>query len=330
MQKIFLFLTALCFPTIALAAETFTVHTSRIDDRKAVFATVETVRRIMARARIGGTLGELAVTEGDRVQAGQKIAIVADQKIAMQLEANDQRTRSQQAQRDQAALDLKRAEELFASGTIAKARLDQARTVFQVAARAVGALSAERSVTGQTLAEGVVLAPVSGRVLAVRVSLGSVVMPGETIAEIATENYILRLSLPERHARFVKAGDTVSVGEHEVDEPLGLQGKTLFREAPRTGIIHKVYPEIRDGRMLADVDVAGLSDYFVGERVRTWVSTGQRNGLVVPDNYLYRRQGLMFAKLKDGAEVLIQPGHAVAGGIEVLAGLHDGDVVVTP
>ncbi len=48
--------------------------------------------------------------------------------------------------------------------------------------------------------------------LKVPVTEGSVVMPGETIVTIATNNYILRLQLSERHAQFMKAGDTILIG----------------------------------------------------------------------------------------------------------------------
>lgn len=313
-----------------VALPDYPLHLAQIDDRKAVFATVETIRRTMARARIGGTVGELAVTEGDLVQAGQKLAAVGDAKLLMQLDANEQRMRSQEAQRDQAESDLRRAKELFPLGAVAKITLEQAQTALLVAERGLSALKAERAVTSQQLAEGAVLAPTTGRVLSVPVSLGSVVMPGETIANIATRNYVLRAQIPERHARFIKTGDTVSVGDDEVEEPLGLQGKALFRKALQQGTVTKVYPELKDGRVTADIEVAGLDDYFVGERVKVWVSTGRRAGLVLPEFYLHRRYGLTFARLKDGTEVVVQTGPVHADGVEVLTGLRDGDIVVAP
>ena len=35
-------------------------------------------------------------------------------------------------------------------------------------------------------------------------------------------------------------------------------------------------------------------------------------------------------RLKDGAEVVVQLGSGDAGSVEILAGLNDGDEVVTP
>ena len=62
-------LAGLCPP--ALADETVTRR--QVDDRKAVIATVEPVRELRARARIGGTITSLAIREGDAATA--KLAI---------------------------------------------------------------------------------------------------------------------------------------------------------------------------------------------------------------------------------------------------------------
>jgi len=167
-----------------------------------------------------------------------------------------------------------------------------------------------------------VLAPGAGRVLSVPVSEGRVVLPGESIATLAEDNYILRLSLPERHAQFLRAGDKVLIGAR------GLQGGS--NETRREGRVRLVYPEIQGGRVIADVDVAGLGDYFVGERTRVYLTTGIRPTIIVPSAAVYRRAGANFIRLKDGAEVVVQPGEATADGIEILAGLHSGDIVVTP
>jgi hypothetical protein len=46
-------------------------------------------------------------------------------------------------------------------------------------------------------------------VLRVPVTIGTVVMPGESIATIAANAYLLRIEVPERHARFIRIGDPV-------------------------------------------------------------------------------------------------------------------------
>lgn len=304
------------------AAAEFTVRSTTLEDRKAVFATVETVDVTLARVRTGGTVAVLSVDEGDRVSTGQRIAVVADPKVQLELNAFDERIRSAQAQRDLAATELNRTRELFRTGTLPKARVDDAETAFEVASRTLAALKAERQVVAERHAEGAVLAPAAGRVLKVEVTEGSVLMPGEVVARIAAENYILRLQLPERHARFMNVGDTVQVGERGLD--------VKPQETLRQGTVKLVYPQIQGGRVIADVTVEGLGDFFVGERVKVHVATGRRPGFVVPDPYLYRRFGADYVKLKDGTEVVVQVGQDMGDSVEVLSGLRDGDVLVTP
>ena len=311
-----------CLLPTSLRANEFTVTTSQVEDQKAVVATVEPVHQLVARARIGGTIVALKAQEGDRVAAGQELATVADQKLVLQMQALDQRIRSQQAQRDQAKTDFDRIQELQRRGVSAQAQLDQARTQLDVGDRTLAARQADRSVLVQQMAEGAVLAPGAGRVLTVPVSEGRVVLPGESIATLAEDRYILRLSLPERHAQIMRAGDKVMIGARGLQEGAG--------EQRREGHVRLVYPEIQGGRVIADVDVEGLGDYFVGERTRVYVVTGMRAAIIVPGAAVYQRAGANFVRLKSGAEAVVQPGEARTNGVEILSGLRDGDVVVTP
>ncbi len=298
------------------------VQLRAVNDQKAVIATVEPVHELLARARIGGTITTLTVKEGDSVAAGDRIALVADQKLALQMQALQERFRAQQANRDQAQTNLDRVQKLRASGVASQAQLDQARTSLDVAERTLHALQSDRQVIEEQASQGAVLAPGAGRVLKVPVTEGSVVMPGETIVTIAANNYILRLQLPERHAQFMKVGDAILVGARGLREQQ--------RETLRRGHVVLVYPEIEQGRVIANVEVQGLGDYFVGERTRAYVATGTREALVIPEEAVYRKFGVSYVKLKNGAEAVVQVGLPVEGGIEILAGLHEGDVVITP
>jgi RND family efflux transporter MFP subunit len=307
-----------CIPA---AAGEFTVKPITVDDRKAVIATVEPVRQLVARARIGGTVASLEVREGDLVTSGRRIALVTDPKLALQIQAIDERIRSQVAQRDKAEADFKRTNELQRRGVSTQAQLDTAKAALDVAERTFKAMQSDRDVLVQQVAEGEVLPPGGGRVLTVPVSVGRVVMPGETIATLAEDTYILRLQLPERHARYMRAGDTVLIGGR------GSEDETI--ERLRKGKVRLVYPEIQGGRVVADVDVADLGDYFVGERTRVYVSTGLRETIVVPPGAVYRRTGVNYVDLKDGTPVVVQPGETRPEGIEILSGLRAGDIVVT-
>lgn len=304
------------------AAEPFTVKQQLVDDRKAVIAMVESVRDVQARARISGTVSLLNVREGDRVDEGQKIAVIGDPKLAIKGQGMDARIQAAQSTFDKAKIDFARASELRQSGYGTQAKLDEARANLQIAENNLQAARAEKQEVSQQATEGAVLAPSAGRILKVPVAVGSVIMAGETVATLAQENYILRLELPERHARFLRAGDAVLIGSRGLEDCNG--------EKLETGTVRLVYPEIKNGRVMADVEAPGLGDYFVGERTRVYVSTGQRPALIVPSAYMYRRAGVDYVKLENGMEIVVQPGQNLDGKVEILAGLNDGDVVVKP
>jgi len=308
--------------SLAASAAEFKVQLVSIDDQKAVLATVEPVKMMTARARIGGTVVVLKATEGMMVEAANDLAVVVDDKLALQIKAIDARIESQDAQRAKAELDLNRINELFQRGTASQAQVDQTKTVFDVANRQLSAIKSDRDVILQQTAEGTVRAPGQGRVLTVPVAEGSVVMPGETIATIAEDNYILRVELPERHARFMRSGDTVKIAGRGAAN--GDQGVL------RTGIVRVVYPEIKGGRVIADIAVDELGDYFVGERTRVYVSTGTRQAIVVPTSAVFLRAGIEYVRLRDGREIVIKTGEHRDDNVEVLSGLKAGDVVVTP
>ncbi len=309
------------FPLAAAqAAELYEVKVEAVDDRKAVVATVESVREVQARARISGTLSLLNVKEGDRVAAGDKIAVVGDPKLAIKAQGLEAGIQAAQTAYQKAQLDHARAKELRESGYGTQAKLDEARAALQIAENNLSAARSGKQEVAQQATEGAVLAPSAGRVLKVPVAAGSVVMAGETIAVLSQENYVLRLELPERHARFLKAGDTVVIGARGLQEGEKLQ----------LGTVKLVYPEIKDGRVIADVTASDLGDYFVGERTMVFVSTGQREALRVPLRALYRRAGIDYVRLESGAEIVVQTGEARDGKVEILAGLQAGDKVVMP
>ncbi|MQX34922.1 efflux RND transporter periplasmic adaptor subunit [Roseospira navarrensis] len=306
------------------SAEPLTVRPQTIADRKAVFATVESVDVLAARARLSGTVRDLTVDEGDAVTNGQRLALVVDEKLAPQMQALESQLNAQQATVDQARTDLRRARELRSQGAAPQSRLDSARTALEVAERQLDSLRSEMDVLRQQVSEGEVLAPAAGRVLEVMISDGSVVLPGEPIARVATERFILRLRLPERHARFIETGDSVRVGPRG----LGLETGDVSADDWRTGTIVKVYPELRNGRVIADVRVDDLGGYFVGERALVDIVTGQRTAYVVPPDYVSTRFGVTSVCLEGRRVVIVQTGARVPGGIEVLSGLRPGDVLM--
>jgi RND family efflux transporter MFP subunit len=294
---------------------------------KAVFGQIQSRTLSVARARIGGTVTGLKVTEGTSVSAGDELAVVIDDKLALQLDAIDSRIKGLESEMNNAATELARAKKLLSTGVVAKTRVDAAQTQYDVLSNQFSAAQSDRAVIVQQSSEGQVLAPAAGRVLGVPVTQGSVVLPGEPIARIASNGYFIRLSLPERHAAHLTEGDDVRVGERGLD-PVST-GKAMA-----SGKLVKVYPEIDNGRVLADVEVKSLGDFFVGERTLVWVPVAKRNVLSVPAAAISTRSGIDYATLAGGASVAVIIGETFevdgTSHVEIMSGLEKGDTVIVP
>ena len=305
----------------SVSAAEITVEPVTVTDWKAVYGRVETRDRVPARARLGGTLTVLNIAEGGRVQSGATLARVVDQKLEYQLGAVDARLQAAQSRLENAETELRRAEELQERGVATVQRLDALRTEVNVITNEIVAARAERRVIEQQVTEGDVLAPLEGVVLDVPVTAGAVVTPGQTIATIGGGGVFLRLAVPERHAGSLVEGDEI-----QIEGPNG----------PRTGILAKVYPLIENGRVIADVEVDGLSERYVDARVLVRLPVGEHQALLVPQSALMTRAGLDFLHVSEGGETLMRsvvvgPAHDHDGVamVRILTGLNAGDIVVT-
>lgn len=319
MYKTFLLFLFLAGPAFAQSIE---VTTTLVADRKAVFATVESVDTLTARTRIGGTIVDLLVDEGDLVAAGDVLALVVNEQIAPQIAAATSQAASFEAELAQAREDRERAADLVSRGIVAQTRLDQAQTSVAVLEGRLAAANQSRDVLVQQEREGEVLAPAAGRVLDVQSPSGSVMLPGEPVAIIASDHYLLRLNLPERHARSIAVGDEIEVA-----------GAEMGGEVASTGVIRQVYPLISNGRIVADAEVEGLGSFFIGERVRVHVAVETREVIVIPRSYINTRFGNDFVVLEteDGhSDVVVLLGQETPEGVEILAGLSFGDRLVQP
>ena len=325
-----LFILSILAGVVPAKAADFIVRSFTIPDMKAVFGQVESTRILPARARIGGSIREIRVSEGDQVREGQVVAVVVDDKLALELNAAAAKIDALNSQLENARTELDRAQQLLARGVATQARVDQAKTQFDVAVNEVAAAQAEKAVVEQRAREGEVLAPADGRILRVPVTLGSVVLPGEEVTRIAGGRYYLRLSLPERHAAEIRENAAVRIGRR------GLSPATTGGLAEsQPGRVAKVYPEIANGRVIADVEVEGIGDYFVNERTLVWIPVAQRSVIAVPPQAVTTRHGIDYVRLaaENGTlEIAVILGEAIGTDdgprIEVLTGLRDGDRIV--
>lgn len=310
----------------ASAAERFVVREQTVPDYKSVAATFTTRDMGEARARIGGTLVELKVREGDTVAKDQTLAIIADQKIALEAQARRAQAAALKAEHERAEAELGRVKTVFDKGFYSKAKLDDAVAAAKSAESAWKAAVASQAVVTEQASQGKILAPAAGKVVRASVPAGSVVMAGDVVVVVASNDRVVRIEVPEREASGLKKGDEIRL---IADGGVGKDKQTSAR-------VREIFPEVRNGRVTVDLDAKDLRTDFVGERVRVAVATGERRAIIVPQTFVSTRFGVDYVSLagKDGTlDIPVQRGQAmatsdVADGVEIISGLRPGDVLV--
>ncbi len=304
----------------APAAGRLTIQAQTVADLKPVPATLTTRDMAEARARITGVLVSFAVKEGDMVRQGQVIGRVKDDRLALQTRAFDAQVSAAAAEAARANADLSRTRDLFSHGVYAQARLDQVESQAKAANANLAAARAQRGASAELSAQGAILAPAAGRVLMANVPVGSVVMPGQTLAKITAGPMVVRIELPEGQARALKVGDVVRLSAEDL------------RGVAAQGTVTQVFPSVTGGQITADVSAPGLPQDLIGQRVRAQIKVGSRPALVVPRRYIVTRFGIDYARLvRSDNTVTESPVQTTAGPaadtVEVLSGIRAGDVL---
>jgi RND family efflux transporter MFP subunit len=303
--------------------ERLVVRETLAPDVKSVDAVAATTDLGEARARIGGSITRLLVTESDRVRKGQLLASVSDPRIDLQTRAFDAEAAAARAEAGRAAANLTRARTLYEKGFFAKASLDEAEAADEAAKATLAAALAQRAASAELSAQGAILSPGDGRVISARIPAGSVVTAGQSVVTVATGAPVLRLEIPEREAGALRVGGQVPI--------LGGGGSP----AANVGVIRKIYPAVSGGRVVADIEAPGLSAPTIGAKVTVAVTLGQRRAILIPPRFIVTRFGLDYVRLVGPGETISEIPVQIASrapdeAAEVISGLKPGDVIAAP
>ncbi len=167
--------------------------------------------------KLGGVIQHIAVREGERVLAGQKLAELVPTEINAQL------TQAQQLN-EKAQRDLERGERLYADQVIALEQLQDLRTQAKVAAAQLQSVNFNSGFARIT-------APSAGTILRRLAEDHEVVAPGQPVLMLgaSSKGYIVRAALADRDAVQLKVGDAATV---QLD---AVPGKTLSGRISEVG-----------------------------------------------------------------------------------------------
>ncbi len=148
-----------------------------------------------------GQVVRLMHDDGDRVAAGDPLAVILASVEQAQTEADLARERAARAEAADARLKYERTRTLNERGFAAPAALDAARTALQAAEANVAAAAAAVRASAERAREFTIRAPMSGIVLVRPIDNGQVVAAGETLFELGSATGVeIRAEVEEAYA----------------------------------------------------------------------------------------------------------------------------------
>jgi multidrug efflux system membrane fusion protein len=135
--------------------------------------------------RVGGKLVQRPVEVGQRVAAGQLLALIDAQDYQLAAQAAQAQVSAAQSQRDLAAADFKRFEALTAQNFISGAELERREATLKSADAALNQAKAQAQAQGNQAGYARLTASHAGVITAIEAEAGQVVSAGQPIVRLA-------------------------------------------------------------------------------------------------------------------------------------------------
>jgi membrane fusion protein, multidrug efflux system len=312
-------------PSEAALVTSARVARADVPDRIALTGTVRPRNEVDVLSKVTGRIESVHAQVGQRVKAGQLLAVVEHEEIGWQAKAAEAAVQVARASMDGARLDWARTEQLAKGGSASPAQLDSARVRRELAEAQLAQAEAAAGLARQQLANSRVVTPVAGTVVRRPVDVGAQVTLTTvlfTVQDVAT----LKLETSVDAAAFVRlargkpAQVTVDALPGELfPGKVSLLSPALDSQSRRAAI--EVEIDNAAGRLLPNM--------FAHAELTVGVVKG---ALVVPRAALYEAAGgVTVYRLRGGRAEAVQPplGPSDGARVVVLSGLAEDDEVAT-
>lgn len=284
---------------------------------------IEAVTQSTLSAQTSGTVLRLPFDVDDSVEAGELIVKLEDSEQQARLNQAQGNLQVAQADYRDARQQFERIEEVHERGYVSQQEFDQAQNRLAAAQARLDRARAEVEEARKQIDYTRVVAPYSGILTDRHVEVGESVNPGQALLSgVSLEELRVVVDLPQKYVESVRAGRSIQV---TIDD-----GRVL-RTAEMT-----FYPYADERthtfrlRLALDEPEASL---YPGMLVKVEAPVAERQALWIPAGSLIRRSELCAVYVVDQQDSprlrQIRVGVSRDGQIEVLAGLDEGEQVVT-
>lgn len=285
-------------------------------------ATVEAVHQATVSAQTSGRIDEVLFDVDDYVDKGSIILRFRGTEQQARLEAAESAILEARTRKEEAEREYNRIQEVYGKKLVAKAALDKAVAEFEAAKARLASAISRLDEAREQLDYTVVRAPYSGIVVQRHVEVGEVANVGQPLMTgLSLDQLRVVVDVPQYYLSRVRQAPQayiVSSGRRFVITP---DNMLIFPYAEPGSHTIRV-------RMTLPQEAAG---FYPGMSVEAGFVLGHEDRLLVPESAVaFRSEVTAVYVVDNGGNISLRQvrlGRAYEQGIEVLSGLHQGEVV---
>lgn len=280
--------------------------------------------------KVGGTVEEVAVRVGDRVDKGQLIAKLDPRDYELQLQEARAALAQARAQQRNAKSSYDRVRALWENQNAARGDLDTARAAYETASASVSSVSKRLQLVRRQLDYCVLKTTVAGAIATVTAENGENVSPGQPIALLTSGSKPeVAIEVPEALISRIARGNQVAVTFDSMPKKSFTGVVSEVGIAPATGAT--TFPVT----IRIEGEAKAIRPGLAAEVEFRFVATGAKNRFLVPAFSVQsdaKGPFVFIAKPGDPGTVerrIVEVGELTEDGLEVTKGLNDGELLVT-
>lgn len=307
--------------------------------------TAQSSKEAALSFKVSGTVNKLAVKVGDRVNAGQTIALLdaTDYNVSLEqsrasLKSAETQIKSAQSQLNSSRSTYQRVERLYENNSVSLSEFEQAKAALETAESSFEAAKAQTTASQKQMESArnqvtyaTLKAPFSGVITMVNVEENELVGSGTPVAALnALTQPEVQVGIPEAFISRVKKGQSVSI-HFSVIPDQNFEGtvnevgfSAVASTYPVTITINKPTADIRPG-MAASVNFKFVQSnkQLKDPLIAPVAAVGE--GIDGHFVFLLAKNGEAYTAKKQ----LITIGELMSTGFEIKSGLKEGDLVAT-
>lgn len=285
--------------------------------------SLEADAQVEVKPETDGHVTSIHFREGDRVDEGQVLVRLDEDKLRAQVEAARATVQRTRAEKENLERRVARNDSLLARGAISEQAFDDLQTRYASAEASLAEARANLRLAEQRLEDATVRAPFAGRVGARSFDRGDYLRVGDPMFTVVDDQPLeIGFSVPERYLGQLDRGSPVSLTVRS------MPGRTVRGEVDF--VAPYVDAESRTVAMKARVPNPD-AELRAGQFADVRLQLESRPAVVVPEAAVVPREGGNVAFVVRGGEAEerdVRTGARRPGLVEILSGVAAGDTVV--